>query len=373
MLSSDHRHTDADPVRRPSVRRRRCASALPVARHVPPTSAPMRRPAGRSSAASAFAAAVRRPPGLLEQRLEQVVVLDVARRRRPPCARGGTPARAASRSSSTPSVDDRLARAEDRVAVADVSPHSASLCSSNTRSSGVSSTIADLLEHDLPLERRDRSSRSAGRKTRSPMHVGRLRRGARRARAPDTTVCSRDVYASSDPPSALERQRDLLRAAPSGALEHHVLEEVRHAHLLARLVQRSRAHPGPKRNRPHSRHVLREYGQSIGQRRCGELRAGLRSRLRAVTRCARIAPARPPRPPPPRGAIAARPSAAAVARSPPLRAAFAARRRRRTAARRRRCSSAMPFRLRHQRLHRQTQASALVAIDAASPSRGRPS
>ncbi len=63
----------------------------------------------------------------------------------------------------------------------------------------------------------------------------------------------------------LERQRDLARRAVPRSLEHHVLEQMRDAHPLARLVHRSGTHPGAESNRPHSRHVLREYGQTIRQ------------------------------------------------------------------------------------------------------------
>src|ERR1700756_4461335 len=56
-----------------------------------------------------------------------------------------------------------------------------------------------------------------------------------------------------------------MRAALFRPLEHHVLEEMRDTHLFASLVQRGRTHPGPERNRPYPRHMLGEYGQSIGQ------------------------------------------------------------------------------------------------------------
>jgi hypothetical protein len=41
-----------------------------------------------------------------------------------------------------------------------------------------------------------------------------------------------------------EGERDVLGAACRGALEHHVLEQMRHAHALARLVHRGRPDPG---------------------------------------------------------------------------------------------------------------------------------
>src|SRR5207244_12296999 len=54
----------------------------------------------------------------------------------------------------------------------------------------------------------------------------------------------------------LERQRDLLRAAALGAFEHHVLEQVRHAHLGAGLVGAGAAHPDAHRRRANTGHPL---------------------------------------------------------------------------------------------------------------------
>src|SRR5258708_5949805 len=48
---------------------------------------------------------------------------------------------------------------------------------------------------------------------------------------------------------------------------------MRDAHHLASLMQRRRPHPGPEGDRPHSRHMLREYGQSIGKRGALEVAA----------------------------------------------------------------------------------------------------
>ena len=58
-------------------------------------------------------------------------------------------------------------------------------------------------------------------------------------------------------------QGDVTRRAIERPLQHHVLEHVGHPHALACLVNRRRSHPGPKRDRPHSRHGLREHGQSV--------------------------------------------------------------------------------------------------------------
>jgi hypothetical protein len=61
----------------------------------------------------------------------------------------------------------------------------------------------------------------------------------------------------------LERERNVLGRPIARALEHHVFEHVRHAHAFARLVNRGGTDPCPKCDRPHSRHGLREHGQSI--------------------------------------------------------------------------------------------------------------
>ena len=210
---------------------------------------------------------------------------------------------------------------------------------------------------------RDRCRAAADRKTRSPMHVGGLRQmlveHARLIRPCARATCTR--RATRRAPRAPARSR-CARAARR-ALEHHVLEQVRHAHLLARLVQRRRAHPGPKRDRPHSRHGLREYGQSIGQHGAAEAPApsrGAHSRALTERRATRVTAAARRRGRHLRGA-----AVAAVARDPRRgrrspRSPLAARRRRGS-------SSGIAFRLRHERLHRETQASTLVAIDAASP------
>ena len=46
----------------------------------------------------------------------------------------------------------------------------------------------------------------------------------------------------------LERERQFLGGAALGALEHHVLQEVRDPHLVARLVQGRGPDPRPERN-----------------------------------------------------------------------------------------------------------------------------
>src|SRR5688500_3868050 len=63
----------------------------------------------------------------------------------------------------------------------------------------------------------------------------------------------------------LQGQGDVLRAPRGRPLEHHVLEEMRHPHPIARLVHGRRADPRAECDRPYSRHVLGEYGQPVRQ------------------------------------------------------------------------------------------------------------
>ncbi len=119
----------------------------------------------------------------------------------------------------------------------------------------------DLLEHDLPLEQQILSAQQRS-KHEIADHIdgldevlieharlirGVLARGVRIERAAQN----------------LERQCYFPRGTVLRSLEHHVLEQMRHTHPLARLMDRSGPHPGTESNRPHSRHVLREYGQSV--------------------------------------------------------------------------------------------------------------
>src|SRR5437762_3587127 len=80
------------------------------------------------------------------------------------------------------------------------------------------------------------------------------------------------------PTENFQCQRQLFCATSAGALEHHVFEHVRDAHLLGALVERCCAHPRPQCNRPYSRHVFREYGQPVRQNGTAQFRfGGLRS------------------------------------------------------------------------------------------------
>src|SRR5207248_1573182 len=59
--------------------------------------------------------------------------------------------------------------------------------------------------------------------------------------------------------AGLEGERDLLGRAALGPLEHHVLEQMGHAHLGTRLVGAGTPHPDADRRRAHARHPFREH------------------------------------------------------------------------------------------------------------------
>src|SRR5256712_2068690 len=61
----------------------------------------------------------------------------------------------------------------------------------------------------------------------------------------------------------LERERDLPRRAPLGPLEHHVLEQVGHAHRRSRFVGAGGAHPHAHRRRADARHALGEDDEPV--------------------------------------------------------------------------------------------------------------
>src|SRR5512140_767228 len=148
----------------------------------------------------------------------------------------------------------------------------------------------DLLEYDLPLEQQILSSQERSEQQIAD-HVGGLDEmfveDARLIRC----VLARRVCVERAA-QHLERQRNLARRAMLRSLEHHVLEQMRHSHPLARLMDGCRANPGAESNRPHTRHVLREYGQSIRKLSAAQPGVGRRrddGHLRD----------RPPRPDPP--------------------------------------------------------------------------
>ena len=59
--------------------------------------------------------------------------------------------------------------------------------------------------------------------------------------------------------------RDLLGRAPLGALEHHVLDEVRDSVQRRRFLARARAHPDAHRHRARMRHRLGHQHQAVRQ------------------------------------------------------------------------------------------------------------
>ena len=205
------------------------------------------------------------PPGALE-RCEQRVMLDVAGRGHDQLA-GMIGAPVERLEVRCPQRGHRVASAEDGVTVGMLTPERVTV---QLEHEVVGRIVdhRDLLEHHLPLEVEIRLAQQR-RKDEVPDDVG----GNVEVLVEDAglvhgvfTRCI-GVERSTE---RLEFQRDLLGRAPRRALEHHVLEQMRDAHPVARLVQRGGADPGPERDRPHTRHSLREYGQSIGQHGAAE-------------------------------------------------------------------------------------------------------
>src|SRR6266576_513794 len=71
--------------------------------------------------------------------------------------------------------------------------------------------------------------------------------------------------------AGLERQRDLLRRAALGTLEHHVLEQVGHAHLGTGLVGARAPYPDPHRHRADTRHPLGQHDHPARRGGLGDL------------------------------------------------------------------------------------------------------
>ena len=170
------------------------------------------------------------------------------------------------------------------------------------------------------------------------------------------------------PAERLERQRDLASRVRRAVPLNTMCSSRCDTPICSRgSCTRRRAHPGPKRDRPHSRHVLREYGQSIRQYGAAEAPAPSRACHRRSTSLSAASAS----------SAAAATAATAAARRSPLavrsRRAAARHPRRRSPLRRprrgRRDRAAPPSGRRSpsgfgmQRLHRETQTSALVAID----------
>ncbi|HET9004259.1 MAG TPA: hypothetical protein VFN39_09710 [Gemmatimonadaceae bacterium] len=105
---------------------------------------------------------------------------------------------------------------------------------------------ADLLEHDLPLEL---EILGADRRPEDDVgdHVRRLVQVLVEDARLEGGVLPRRVGVER-PAELLERERDVARRTGRRPLEHHVLEEVRDTHPVARLVDRRRADPGPERD-----------------------------------------------------------------------------------------------------------------------------
>ena len=72
------------------------------------------------------------------------------------------------------------------------------------------------------------------------------------------------------PAPHLELERQLLGRTPLGALEHHVLEQMGDAHLLAALVGARRAYVESRRRRADARQLLGEDDEPVRQRSAKE-------------------------------------------------------------------------------------------------------
>ena len=120
---------------------------------------------------------------------------------------------------------------------------------------------ADLFQHDLPLEREVRVA-----ERRPPHHVGDDVERARQIAVEHARLIGGGVPRGvrvERSTAGFEGQRDLLRGAPFGALEHHVLEQMGHAHLRTRLVRAGGPHPHADGRGANARHPLAEHGDAV--------------------------------------------------------------------------------------------------------------
>ena len=69
----------------------------------------------------------------------------------------------------------------------------------------------------------------------------------------------------------VHRLRDSFGCPPLGALEDHVLNEMREAVILRRFTARSRSQPDAHRDRTHVRHLLRDDYESVRQFRAFDI------------------------------------------------------------------------------------------------------
>ena len=122
---------------------------------------------------------------------------------------------------------------------------------------------ADLFQHDLPLERevgvaQDGAADYVGDDIERARQVG-----IQHARVVGGGVARRVGIERAA--ARLQRHRDLLRRAPLGALEYHVLEQVRNAHLGTRLVRAGGAHPDADRHGSDAWLALAQHRDAIGR------------------------------------------------------------------------------------------------------------
>ena len=106
-------------------------------------------------------------------------------------------------------------------------------------------------------------------KQRMQHQIGQHVEGARQVLVEDLGVEAHQLLAGEGVQVAadrIHRARDSLRRAAGGALEQHVLDEVRDAVALRDFAPRAGAYPDAHRNRPHMRHALADDAQPVRER-----------------------------------------------------------------------------------------------------------
>ncbi len=73
------------------------------------------------------------------------------------------------------------------------------------------------------------------------------------------------------PAQRVHRLRDLLGRAPLGALEHHVLDEVRDPVAFRRFAARTCAYPNAHRHGTHVRHPFGHHDEAVRQLRAFDI------------------------------------------------------------------------------------------------------
>ena len=154
-----------------------------------------------------------------------------------------------------------LGRAEDRVAVG---MRGAERLGVQLEDEVVGRVVhaVDLLEHHVALE-----GEVLVAEQRPADQVGEDVDGQRQVGVEDVGLVAGVVAAGvgvEAPAPHLELERDLVRGAPLGALEHHVLEQMGDPHHGASLVGAGGPDPDPQCGRAHPRQLLRQEGAAVG-------------------------------------------------------------------------------------------------------------